>query len=334
MNPTEISQLLARHGRSVEALLEAAVPRGAVPFISDGVWYQFSSGGKRLRPALTLWTCEALGGDPQKALPFALATELLHNFFLVHDDIEDGDTMRRDQETLWKKDGVPNAINVGDYLLAKAYAMILSAPLPPPAIVKLLRIFTETFERTVEGQALDINLRGSAEVTLETYYRIVRLKTAYYLALTWVGGAVVAGVADEALAPLWQLGHRLGPAFQIRDDIIDMTQGKGRGGEIGCDLREGKPSIFFAYVLDRKCGTESERERLLEILRKPRELTTPDDVAWAIAFYRLAGALQFAEDEARRFLGEAESVLDTIPLEAAGKDVFRALSRFMIDRNS
>src|SRR4029453_837009 len=83
----DIPSLLARPARSVESLLEAEVPRGRLPHISDGVWYQFSSGGKRLRPALCLITCEALQGDPRGAMPFALATEILHNYLLIHDDI-------------------------------------------------------------------------------------------------------------------------------------------------------------------------------------------------------------------------------------------------------
>lgn len=330
----DLPQLLQYHGRRVEELLHREVPPGQVPYISDGIWYQFSSGGKRLRPALCLMTCEALRGDAQAAMPFALATEILHNYLLIHDDIEDGDTMRRDQPTLWVKHGVPNAINVADYLIAKAYELILSAPLPPPVSSRLARIFTETFVRTVEGQALDINLRGSTTVDLETYHRIVLLKTAYYLALTWVGGAVAAGVPDSALEPLWELGRCLGPAFQIKDDLIDMTHGKGRGGEVGCDLREGKPSIFFAYVLDRSRGTPEERRRLVEIVARPREQTTSEDVEWAIQFYREVGAFQFAEEESRRLIARAGEVIETIPLDAAGKNVFRAISRFMIDRNT
>ncbi len=330
----DIPSLLARHGRRIESLLEAEIPPGKLSFLSDAVWYQFASGGKRLRPALCLITCEALRGDPTKALPFALATELLHNFFLIHDDIEDGDTMRRDKATLWVKDGVPNAINTGDYLIARAYQLLLSADLPPEINLRLARIFTETFERTVEGQALDINLRGRADIVLETYFRIVQLKTAYYLALTWVGGAVLAGVPDAGIEPLWELGKCLGPAFQIRDDLIDMTHGKGRGGEIGCDLREGKPSIFFAYVLDRRLGTDNERGRLVEIAARPREKTTSDEVAWAIDFYRKTGAFEFADSENRRLLARADSVIESAPFDAQGKDVFRAISRFMIDRNS
>jgi len=330
----DIQELLSTHSRAIEALLREEVPPGQVPYVSDGTWYQFSTGGKRLRPALCLITCEALRGDPRQAMPFALATEIFHNFLLIHDDIEDGDTMRRDMATLWAKVGVPNAINIADFLIAKAYQLILGGPLPPETNLKLASIFSLAFERTVEGQALDINLRGSADVTIDLYFRIVELKTAYYLALTWVGGAIVAGIDDAVTELLWDLGRCLGPAFQIRDDIIDLTQGKGRGGEIGCDLREGKPSIFFAYVLDQRKGTAEERRRLIGILSKPREETTPADVEWAIAFYRATGALDFAQDEARKLLRKAEEVLEKLPLDPAGKDVFRAISRFMIDRTS
>jgi geranylgeranyl pyrophosphate synthase len=199
---------------------------------------------------------------------------------------------------------------------------------------RLADLFSLAFEKTVEGQALDINLRGRPDVSLETYGRIIQLKTAYYLALTWVGGAVVAGVDDRAVERLWELGRCLGPAFQIRDDIIDLTQGKGRGGEIGCDLKEGKPSVFMAFVLDRRRGGEDERRRLLEILAKPRRETTEADVAWAIDFYRRAGALDFAEEEAARLIARSGEVIESLPLDDAGREVFRAISRFMIDRST
>jgi len=330
----DVPRLLGTHARAIEELLRKEVPPEQAPYLSEGVWYQFESGGKRLRPALSLLACETFGGDPAKALPFALATEIFHNFLLIHDDIEDGDTVRRDKATLWFKLGVPNAINIGDYLVAKAYRLILSAPLDPDVNLKLARILSFVFERTVEGQALDINFRGRADIGLETYHRIVELKTAYYLALTWVGGAVVAGMDEPVIETLWDLGRCLGPAFQIRDDILDLTSGKGRGGEIGCDLREGKPSIFFAYVIDTRKGPEEERRKLIEIVSKPRDATTPEDVAWAITFYRETGALDFADEEARRFLRGADEVIDRLPLDARGREVFQAISRFMVDRST
>ncbi|MCZ6795744.1 MAG: polyprenyl synthetase family protein [Planctomycetota bacterium] len=329
----DLRELLHKHARDVEELLEREVPKGRRDYLTDGVWYQFDSGGKRLRPALCLMTCEALKGDVRAALPFALATEILHNFLLIHDDIEDGDTMRRDQQTLWARFGVPNALNVADYLIARAYRLILEAPLAGEVNLRLSRAFTHALERTVEGQALDINLRGHPEVDLETYYRIVQLKTAHYLALTWVGGAIVAGVAESDLGSFWELGRCLGPAFQIRDDIIDLTEGKGRGGEIGCDIREGKPSIFFAHVQDRRVGRQEDRRRLVEIFQRDRQDTTEEDIRWAIDFFREHGAIDFAQSEANRLVGEAEEILGRLPLGEEGSERFRSVARFIIDRN-
>src|ERR1041384_3538244 len=177
----DVANLLKKYGGDIEGLLRDEIPEGKYRFISDGVWYQFSSGGKRIRPALCLLTCEALGGDPRRALHFALAAEILHNVLLIHDDIEDGDRVRRDRETLWAKLGIPNAINVSDFLVAKAYGIILESPLEPEIRLELLKVFSNTYQRTVEGQALDINLRGDEEFTLEKYFQIVQLKTAYYL---------------------------------------------------------------------------------------------------------------------------------------------------------
>ena len=226
-----------------------------------------------------------------------------------------------------------NGINVGDYLIAKAYALIGKSSLPPETVLHLVQVFTSTFERTVEGQALDINLRGSRDVSLDVYYRIVQLKTAYYLAVTWVGGAIIAG-KEAAQEPLWELGKCLGPAFQIRDDLLDLTDGKGRGGELGCDLREGKTSILYAYVLDRKVGPEEERDRLRDVMSKPREETGSDDVAWAIEFFERVGALEFASEEAKKLIERAERLIESLPLDDAGRDGFREVSRYIVERKT
>ena len=330
----DIKNLLREYSRQVDDLLAWEMPPDTYQFISEGVWYQFSSGGKRLRPALCLLTCGQLGGDPGNALPFALAAEILHNFLLIHDDIEDGDTIRRDRKTLWAHLGIANAINIGDFLISNAYRIILTSPLPPESILRLLDIFSMTFQRTVEGQALDINLRGAESLTLQEYYRIVQLKTAYYLTFNLVGGAVAAGIDGQVIDQLWELGRCLGPAFQIRDDTIDMTDGKGRGGEIGCDIREGKPSIFYAYALERLPKADPRRRLLIEIACKPREATTPCDVETVIGFYRDLGAFQFAEEESKRLLDQAFGVIDRLPLESKGKDLFRAIGQFMIERQT
>ncbi len=143
---------------------------------------------------------------------------------------------------------------------------------------------------------------------------------------------MVAGAEEASLEPLWKLGRRLGPAFQIRDDLIDLTEGKGRGGEVGCDIREGKPSICYAHSLESKKGTEEERGRLVEIVRAGRDSTTEDDIAWVIDFYRREQVLDFAQEEANRLAGESLEVLDGLPLPDAGKESFREVIRFVVDR--
>ncbi len=340
---SDLPRLVERHLEALEAFFAAENNRDTYDFLTDGLNYQFDTGGKRLRPALCLIACEVLGGDPRAALPFAMACEVLHNFLLVHDDIEDGDTVRRDQQTLWAKFGIPNALNVADFMIAQAYSLIVDLPsdanggspdggLDAEKRLRLARVFTHALSKTVEGQALDVNLRGDVEVDLATYYRLVTLKTGHYLALPWVGGAIVAGIQDDALPPLWELGVCLGPAFQIRDDVIDLTEGKGRGGEIGCDIREGKPSIFFAWTMDGRHGTDADRERLLDVMRADRESTSDADVEWVIDFYRREGALEFAQSEAKRLAAESEAVLDRLPFGGEGRDGFRDIIGFIVGR--
>ncbi len=139
-----IEESIRTYGKKIDDLHKEAVPPDRDDYLSGPIWHHLRTGGKRIRPAICLITCEELGGDPDEALYFALAIETLHNMFLLHDDIEDGDTVRRDQPTVWVKYGIANAINSGDYLLACAYRSILSSPLPSEKKMKLLDIFTLT----------------------------------------------------------------------------------------------------------------------------------------------------------------------------------------------
>lgn len=329
---TGLPDSVKSHILALEEYFESENNTEAFEFITEGLLYQFSTGGKRLRPALCLLSCQIHGGNPSMALPFAMATELLHNYLLIHDDIEDGDLIRRDMKTLWAEIGLPNALNVSDFMIARAYRLITEADLPGEVCLRLCRAFSLVLQRTVQGQAMDINLRGNEDVDLETYYRIVTRKTAYYLALPWVGGAMVAGAGDDEVKPLWDLGRCLGPAFQIRDDLIDLTEGKGRGGEIGCDIREGKPSICFAYALEGQKGSAGDRQKLVEIVRADRERTSEDDIAWVIDFYRREGILDFAQSEADRLAEESVRALDELAVEDDGKESFREVIRFVVDR--
>jgi geranylgeranyl pyrophosphate synthase len=286
--------------------------------------------GKRLRPALTLLTGNALGGDERQAMPFALAIELMHNFALVHDDIEDGDEVRRNRPAIWIEYGLPHAINIGDYYFCKVYEALLTegeGALSDATRLRLIALMTETLEHTHRGQALDMNARLAREFTTEDYLEIVTEKTGYYLAAPILGGAIVAGASPEILAAIAQYGQCLGPLFQIVDDIIDLTTGKGRG-EVGSDIREGKRSYLVAVALPN-CSPD-QRERLFAILDKPRAETTTEEVEWAIELYRRTGAL----DEAHRYCRELREKCHAAvaPCPQPLRELLTIVADYLVDR--
>src|SRR3989304_8574624 len=222
-----IEESIKIYGAKIDELLKEIIPPHRNDYLSEPIWHHLHTGGKRVRPAICLITCEALGGNTNDAIHFALAIEITHNMFLMHDDIEDGDTIRRDQPTVWVKYGTANAINAGDYLLACAYKSTLASPVAPEKRLKLLEALTLTYGKTVEGQALDINARAAESFTVDAYMKMVELKTGYYLACGMVGGAIVAGASNDVVEKIWMLGKNMGPAFHIRDELIDLTHGQG-----------------------------------------------------------------------------------------------------------
>lgn len=325
-----IEDSIRTYGAKIDDMLRELIPVDEKNYLSEPIWYHMNTKGKRVRPAICLITCEALGGNPENALSFALAIEVLHNMFLMHDDIEDGDTVRRDQPTVWVKYGTANAINAGDYLLACAYKSTLASPVAPEKRLKLLEALTLTYGKTVEGQALDINARAAESFTVDAYMKMVELKTGYYLACGMVGGAIVAGASNEVVEKIWMLGKNMGPAFQIRDDLIDLTHGKGRGGVIGSDIKEGKASFLYSYVLQIASG--EQKKKLREIMLKPREETTVDDIEWVLDVYRRYDAMKYAQDYAENLVQQAYKTINEIPVD--DKTIFKEIASFMAQRMS
>jgi len=319
---------ILRQGRRIDPLLDQLLPPDGPAHLIEPIRYHLNAGGKRVRPALCLMTCEALDGDSERALPFAAAVELLHNMLLLHDDIEDGDEMRRDQLTVWKKYGVANAINAGDWLLGRALKAVMLSPVEETMRTRLIEVFLDTYERTVEGQSLDINARSDARFDTERYLRLAELKTGHYLVLGMIGAAIIAGAPEVTFQCLRRLGENMGPAFQIRDDLIDLTAGKGRGGMKGSDIREGKASILYAHALAH--SMPAEQDRLIEVMRRPRSGTSDDDVAWVMSLYDRCGSLAFARETADKLIRQALKVLEYLPIEQ--QSALRSLVTHMVER--
>ncbi|MBN1518125.1 polyprenyl synthetase family protein [Candidatus Sumerlaeota bacterium] len=269
--------------------------------------------GKRIRPAMAIMVCETLGGNREDILPFALAIELMHNFALVHDDIEDGDATRHNRPAVWRKFGLPHAINIGDYFLCQVYRALTenrNSTLDVATRMRLIELMTQVLLHTHRGQALDMNARAKTDFSRDDYLELVMEKTGYYLAAPLVGGAIAAGADHGVLDALEQYGRHLGPLFQIKDDLIDLTEGKGRG-ERGADIREGKRSFLVAEAL-ASCA-DDERRRLIEMLDKPREETTVEDIVWTTALFERTGAIEHAQDYCESLHEQCRQAAKTCP---------------------
>lgn len=292
----------------------------SVPNLHDALAYALGTDidepalrGKRVRPLLCLVTAEALGARVEAAYPFALSIEFMHNFCLVHDDIEDGDIMRRGRASVWVEYGLPHAINIGDYLLVQSMRVITDWTAPEPdreTRFRLLSLLGHTLDRTHIGQAMDMNARERRDFFEEDYFELVREKTGYYLATPIQGGAIIAAAPDDVIAKLGDLAHLLGPLFQIVDDVIDLTEGKGRESP-GSDLREGKRSYLVART--QALCTEAEREQLFTILDTDRDETTTENIAWAKQLFEHYGAFEAAERVCKRLDGEVKTLLGELP---------------------
>ncbi|MDO9538123.1 MAG: polyprenyl synthetase family protein [Thermoplasmata archaeon] len=288
--------------------------------------------GKRIRPALCLMTCEDLIGDYSKAIPFALSVELLHNYFLIHDDIEDEDKIRRERPAIWVKYGLAHGINIGDYMNTLIFTAISKSKetgLNDNKIMELINITIDTLEHTGRGQTLDLNARYTDNITYEHYMEIVTEKTGYYLALPIVGGAIIGDAEPNIISSIIAYGKNIGPMFQIIDDVLDLTQGKGRG-EIGSDIREGKRSILVAHT-SQNCSL-GEKKELFHILNKPRDSTSNEDIQYVIQLFNKYESINFSMDQVSKLQHQAELTLQDLPNEFRKHLTFAA--EFIGGRNS
>jgi geranylgeranyl diphosphate synthase type I len=292
--------------------------------LKPGVIRQVASGGKRIRAALCLATCELFGTPYARGLDFAAAIEHIHNFTLVHDDIADGDPVRRAQPSVWKQHGVAHAINIGDVFVPLAARAILDAGYPDRLKLRLLALTTEHALDMVEGQNLDLTLRSHDDAGDEDYFACTAKKTGAFLSLATVGGGLIGGAAEGQLERLREFGRLSGISFQIRDDLLDAAGGKGRPP--GSDVREGKRTLLVVHAARQ--ATAADRRRLYAILNRPRGAKTAADVAWVWRLFRRTGADEYAEATAARFIDQACDHVLGLP-ETAAKYRLLRLARYL-----
>ena len=282
--------------------------------------------GKRISPLLVLLSAEATGGDFHPALPAAAAVELLHNFSLVHDDIEDDSPTRHGRPTVWAVWGRANAINAGDALFALAYAALqgVSATVPPEIALKVWRIFNATNIELTRGQHLDMRFEHQANVTVEDYLSMIRGKSAALVATCAQMGALI-GSGDEVTAGHFaDFGLNLGLAFQIRDDILGIWGDPAvTGKSAATDILSRKKSLPVLYGL-------SQSAELVELYG--RAAFGADEVSAAVRILDQVGAQAFTVEHETRYYNRALAALEEANARGSAGDGLLALTQFLFQR--
>ncbi|WP_448562910.1 geranylgeranyl diphosphate synthase CrtE [Trichothermofontia sp.] len=250
----DLNTYLADRKRQVEAALEIAVPHAYPETLHAAIRYSLLAGGKRLRPILCLASCELVGGTIDQAMPTACALEMIHTMSLIHDDLPamDNDDYRRGRLTNHKVYGEAMAILAGDGLLAHAFAWVAQQTQNVPAdrVVEVLGRLGQAagIGGLVSGQVVDLESEGRPHVTLETLHYIHTHKTAALLEVSVVAGAILAGADRDTVQRLSRYAQNIGLAFQIIDDILDITSTQEElGKSIGKDIQAQKvtyPSLL------------------------------------------------------------------------------------------
>jgi len=311
--------------RYMEKLLESRRPET----LYEAGRHIIAAGGKRLRPYLVLKSCELVGGDPELAIPYAAALEVLHNFTLIHDDIMDNDFLRRGVPTVHEKWGVPMAILGGDLLFVKVYqSMVEPAMKGAVPIDRALACVDRVTKATVtlcEGQALDITYSGNEDISKEDYISMVEGKTSALFRACAEVGAIIGGGDPDDIELLGSFAWDSGVAFQIVDDILGVVSDEETLGKpVGSDIREGKKTLIMIHALEK--ATPAEKGGLLKVLGN--EDASEHDIALATQTLIETGSIEYAREKADEYVDRAMDTISYFPDSEAKGDLIELTEYF------
>ena len=309
-----LAQLAQYRERTLETLLASTPAAEGQPYLYGIVRETLGHAGKGLRPALCLATCGAFGGKIEDALLPAAALEMLHNAFLVHDDVEDYSENRHNHPTVHVRYGMPLAVNAGDAMQALSMRLLRknAETAGPAAGWRIFEEFDHMLLRSLEGQAMELGWIRNNDCLLKTddYVRMVLRKTCWYSFIHPCRvGALAAGMDPGSLQPFNDFGYYLGAAFQIHDDVLNLTGEKQYGKETCGDLYEGKRTLMLLHLFEN--GSPLEKDRLRTILAKPRQSRSRREVEWVYDLMQHHGSIEYARQAARDFLAAAEKAFTT-----------------------
>jgi geranylgeranyl diphosphate synthase, type I len=334
-SPGSLPPVLARHRDAIEQALQAALHGADSPLVPPGRyvmgWETLDggsavTGGKRIRPALTVAAAEVFGGTLADALPGAVAIELIHNFSLVHDEIQDQDDVRHGRPTAYTVWGPGQAINLGDFLYSRAIRALTGGEGDVTRRMAALEVLMKAIEGMIAGQWRDISFEQRDTVTVDEYLEMVEGKTGVLLGAALQMGAILGGASPTHSAVIGQWGVKLGLAFQAIDDYLGIwgdaaVTGKTTSG----DIARKKKTLPIVHAL----GDLGTGAIIRSIFAADRQIEEHDRIAAAIEW---AGGAKICKEVARKYADEADVLLASIVLgdEAAA---LRSVGEYFVDRS-
>lgn len=304
--------------------------------VAEPVWEFLDRGGKRWRPTLFLLICEALGKNPEEYVDYAIIPEVVHNGTLMIDDIEDASELRRGKPCTYKIYGLDVAVNAGNtmYYLPLLPLMENREKIGAEKLAKVYEIYVQEMISLSLGQAMDIawhrGLANADQIDEKEYLQMCAYKTGTLARLAAKIAAVLTDANDELVEKLGHFAESIGVAFQIQDDILDLTGeefAEKKGGR-GQDITEGKRTLMVIHTL--KVSNTKDRRRLIEILRMHTSNQRLRDEA--IAIMQKYGSIDYAKNFARKIVEESWKNVEKLLPESEAKEKLNAFARFLIER--
>ena len=339
---TDLESIWKRYRTDLETELKFAVGEAALPMYNMMRYHlgwidkqgrpQSATAGKRLRPILCLLACQAANGEWRQALPAAAAVELVHNFSLIHDDIQDSSRERRGRGTVWHVWGKPQAINVGDGMHALALSSLLrleDGGVPHPKVVRAARILGEASLKLCEGQYLDISYENRLDIGINDYLEMIGCKTAALFRCSLEIGTLLGSDDESLLTHLKLFGYYLGMTFQVHDDVLSIWgDEKTTGKPNTSDIQMKKKTLPIVYALEHTKG--EDKAKLREIYQKRTIGTAEIDIVLKIL--NRIDAQGYAQDMSEKNYRQALSELNASALPEPAKDELKTVAAFLFKR--
>jgi geranylgeranyl diphosphate synthase type I len=311
-----------------EAILDY-LSNGRPKKLYEAIHHLPQAGGKRLRPLMSILSCEAVGGNPRNAIPYGIALELIHTFTLIHDDFMDNDEERRGRPAVHTLFGKDTAILAGDALFAKSFEIATKTPVTDTIKTLLIQNLAVMSREICEGQQIDMDFENRHDVSETDFLEMIEKKTAKMFEYATYGGALIGGGNKIEAQALRQYGKDLGLAFQIWDDCLDLMGDDTLGKPIGSDIREGKKTLVYIHALSHL--TNKDKETFFDIFGN--KSATKKDIQSVLTLLEKTGSITYARLQSEKYVSQALKNLKILQ-ESTAKNALSQIASFAIKRTN